>query len=87
MEESINAGYEMIKKHGLEKAETILNEWNYVKGWSGDEYKYSMIAMKALKGSSFVAGTMCIGQSLPLDMLMYYDARPSEWNGIFDLRN
>ena len=27
---------------------------------------------------------MCAGQDAPLDMLMYYDARPSGYNGLFD---
>jgi hypothetical protein len=27
---------------------------------------------------------MCTGQDSPLDMLMYYDARPSVFNGLFD---
>lgn len=84
MENAINSAYDILKKYGLEKAETILNEWNYVKSWSGDEYKYSRKVIKNLKGSSFIAGTMCLGQSLPLDMLMYYDARPTTWNGLFD---
>ena len=29
-------------------------------------------------------GVMCIGQATPLDMLMYYDARPCGMNGIFE---
>ena len=27
---------------------------------------------------------MCVGQASSLDMLMYYDARPSAYNGLFD---
>jgi hypothetical protein len=27
---------------------------------------------------------MCECQALPVDMLMYYDARPTAWNGLFD---
>ena len=61
-----------------------LNEWNYIKGWSGDDWRYSLKMEKGLKGSSFALGAMCIGQALPLDMLMYYDARPCGMNGLFD---
>lgn len=75
---------EMLQKYGYDEIESILNEWNYVKGWTGDEYTYSCNVMKELKGSSFVAGAMCVGQALKLDKLMYYDARPNNaWNGIF----
>ena len=44
-----------------------------------------MRTLKSLKGASFVAGAMCVGQALPLDMLMYYDARPCAFNGIFSM--
>ena len=32
---------EMLDRHGFRKAESILNEWNYVKGWTG-EWVYSL---------------------------------------------
>lgn len=77
--------YKVLEKYGLVgKTELILNEWNYVKGWTGDNYRYSMRAIRGLKGSSFIAGTMCAGQKSKLDMMMYYDARPCTWNGMFD---
>ena len=76
--------YELLQKYGLEdKVELILNEWNYVRGWLGDAYEHSIRSIKGLKGSSFVAGTMCTGQASPIDMMMYYDARPTAWCGMF----
>ena len=79
------AGYATMKQYGWEKdTELILNEWNYVRGWQGDPYIYSMKTIKGLKGSSFIAGVMCVGQQSKLDHLMYYDARPCTWNGMFD---
>ena len=36
------------------------------------------------KGAAFSAAFMCEGQNSPVDMLMYYDARPSVYNGLFD---
>ena len=78
-------GYSILKEYGLEgKTELILNEWNYVRGWLGKDYTYSIRSIKGLKGSSFIAGTMCTGQKSKLDHMMYYDARPSEWNSLFD---
>lgn len=73
----------LLDENGYTETESILNEWNYVKGWTGDDYLYSLRKIKQLKGSSFTAAAMCIGQQNPLDMLMYYDARPCTWNGMF----
>lgn len=73
-----------LDEYGFQDSETILNEWNYIKGWLDEEWKYSLDMELGLKGSSFIAGAMALGQSLPLDMLMYYDAQPGNMNGIFD---
>ena len=73
----------LMDSHGYENAESILNEWNYVKGWTGDEWVYSLRMEKRLKGSSFIAATVARSQYEPLDMLMYYDARPCSMNGLF----
>ncbi|MEE1225263.1 MAG: hypothetical protein UH081_08400 [Clostridia bacterium] len=76
----------LLEENGFTKTESILNEWNYVRGWTGDEWIYSLETEKNLKGSSFVAGTMCLSQYSSIDMLMYYDARPCGMNGMFDMR-
>ena len=81
---AINEARTALDRRGLTKTETILDEWNYVRGWAGEDWAYSMQAEKSLKGASFVLGAMCIGQALPLDMLMYYDARPCAMNGLFE---
>ena len=74
---------ESLKEVGLEGMYTILNEWNYVRGWMAEDWKYSLESEMGLKGSSYVAGTMSICQNSSLGMLMYYDARPCGMNGIF----
>ena len=74
----------LLVKHGYENAESILNEWNYIKGWT-DEFVYSIKAMHGLKGSSFTMSCICEAQkSEGIDMLMYYDTRPSSFCGAFD---
>ncbi len=73
-----------IKKFGYENAEIHLNEWNYVRSWVGEEYKYSMRTVKNMKGAAFVASLMCAMQKTALDMLMYYEGRPCSWCGLFD---
>ncbi len=75
---------ELLDKYGFTQTESILNEWNYVKGWNGENWLYSLKSIKGLKGASFTAGVMCAAQYRPLDMLMYYDARPCGMNGMFN---
>ena len=75
---------EMLDRNGYSKAESILNEWNYVRDW-GDNWIYSLRSMTGLKGASFATAVMCVCQDKPLDMLMYYDARVfTGMNGLFD---
>ena len=73
----------LLDKYGYTSTESILNEWNYIKGWEDDKWLYSLKAIKGLKGASFTAGAMCASQYTPVDMLMYYDARPCCMNGLF----
>ena len=68
---------------GFFDTELILNEWNYVKAWGGPVWEYSLDVEKKLKGASFALAVMCTSQALPVDMLMYYDARPNGMNGLF----
>lgn len=74
----------LLDKHGYDKAESILDEWNYVKGWTAD-FPYTARAISAAKGGAFAAAYMSLCQDAPVDMLMYYDARPGTiFNGLFD---
>lgn len=84
MRTPINTAYSLINEFGYPNAELILNEWNYIRGWLSEDWIYSLRSEKGLKGSSFVAGCMAVGQRSELDMLMYYDARPCGMNGMFD---
>ena len=75
----------LMDKYGYTQAESICNEWNYVKDWT-DQYVYSIEVISSMKGAAFTAATMLGGQQRPLDMLMYYDARLTTcFNGMFDL--
>ena len=73
----------LLIENGYGDAETICNEWNYVKGWK-DEFVYSVETIISLKGAAFAAACMLTGQHTTLDMMMYYDARPCAFNGLFD---
>lgn len=74
----------MLKDNGYENAETILNEWNYLKGWE-EEFKYTIQSIHGVKGAAFVMACISEVQKCDaLDMLMYYDTRPSAFCGAFD---
>ncbi len=75
----------LLDRFGYTETELILNEWNYVRHWTpAEEMKYAYRVIKSLKGASFCAAVMCVMQKTILDQLMYYDARPCNWNGMFD---
>lgn len=72
-----------LSEYGLDDTFTVLDEWNYVKGWLGDDWRYTLNQEKSIKGAAFIAGSMSICQNTSLGMLMYYDARPCGMNGLF----
>ena len=76
----------LMDKYGFGKAESILDEWNYVKGRT-DQFVYSLEVESGRfnqKGAAFTFATMIECQDRPLDMLMYYDARiGTSMNGLF----
>ena len=74
----------LLDENGYTETESILDEWNYISGWDGAGMKKSVKTMHGVKGAALTAATMCFCQSLPIDMLMYYDFRPSTFNGAFD---
>lgn len=74
----------LLEKHGYADAESILNEWNYVRGWEED-FKYSIMAIHGAKGAAFVMATISLcAECDEVDMLMYYDTRESPFCGAFD---
>lgn len=73
----------LLDKHDYENTESILNEWNYVKGWT-DEYVYTLQQIHGMKGVAFTSSCICAAQNSTIDMLMYYDTRLSVFNGAFD---
>ena len=77
----------MMDRYGFEKSESILNEWNYVKGWT-DDWVYSLEVESGRfnqKAAAFIMSTLIDCQYVPLDMLMFYDARAlSGMNSLFD---
>ena len=75
---------ELLDKYGYSNAESILNEWNYVRGWDANTYPYTVMAIHGMKSAAFVMACLSLTQYAPVDMLMYYDTRPSVFCGLFD---
>ena len=73
-----------LDKYGFFKTESILNEWNYVENWT-TLFDQSIEVVSSMKGAAFIAAIMVASQNNSIDMLMYYDARPSTWNGMFNV--
>ena len=74
----------MLDKYGYSDVEMILDEWNYLSNWT-TEWKETMEVVTSHKGAAFLASVMSACQDGPVDMLMYYDARPRvSYNGLFD---
>ncbi len=74
----------LLDEFGYTETESHLNEWNYVKSFIGEGWPESLRIEASIKGAAFIAGVMSACQDEPLDMLMYYDARPCGMNGMFD---
>lgn len=75
----------LLDKYGYSDTEMILDEWNYLSNWT-DEYVYTLESINSYKGAVYTAAIMQACQDGPVDMLMYYDARPgTAFNGLFNL--
>ncbi len=74
----------LLDSYGLPDCEIILNEWNYIRGWRNEEWRYSLRMEKGLKGAAFVTASMICAQNSPMNHFMYYDARPCGMNGMFN---
>ncbi len=70
----------LVDEYGFTETESILNEWNYAQDFSVEEYKQLL----SMKGAAFTSAYISVCQDGPLDMLMYYDARPTVFNNLFD---
>lgn len=78
----------ILDKYGYTETESILDEWNYVRDWSGEAWAYSLATEKNVKGAAFTSAVMSVSQNEAVDMLMYYDARPnSGMNGLFRMED
>lgn len=68
---------------GYTETEIHINEWNYLENFTS-RFIATIEHIISMRGAAFSAAVMLHCQNSPLDMLMYYDARPSAFNGMFD---
>lgn len=70
---------------GYTHTELVLDEWNYISHWTGNEHRACLHAMQNQIGAAFDAAVMLKCQKSPLDIMTYYDARGyCEFNGIWN---
>ena len=81
---TVHKANEWLEEYGYTGTETHLNEWNYVRGWQGENFLHTIDSIKGQKGAAFVAGVMCALHPESVDMLMYYEGRPSAYCGLWD---
>ena len=81
-----NADYvrTQLDRWGYTETESICNEWNYIERFAGEEFRHSISVIIGIKGAAFTSSVMAKSQNASIDMLMYYDARPCVFNGLFD---
>ena len=81
-----NADYvrTQLDRWGYTETESICNEWNYIERFAGEEFRHSISVIIGMKGAAFTSSVMAKSQNASIDMLMYYDARPCVFNGLFD---
>ena len=74
---------ELLDKYGYHSAQSILDEFNYLINWT-DKMLKSRDKIRGIEGACLASSLMATLQNMSVDMLFYYDTRPSPFNGIFD---
>ena len=75
---------QILDEEGFPQTLTSMDEWNYLVNF-GEGFRESVRGIQSERGAAFTAAVMCCGQQEPVDILMYYDARPrTAYNGLFD---
>ena len=77
---------DFCNNYGQEHAKIYLDEWNYIYGWVGKDRLTSYKRIANHFGGAYTSAVMLACQNAPIDMLMYYDARPQPgFNGLFEM--
>ncbi len=74
---------DVLNRYGYSDAESIYDEYNYVKDWNDMAGADAVIHTN--KGAAFNAALMCSMQNAHCDMLNYY-GNIGHWNGLFEFK-
>ena len=78
----------LLDANGFTATESVCDEWNYVRGWKGEDWAYSRQVESGAfvqKGAAFAAAALSVLQDAPVDLAMYYDTRTyGGMNMLFD---
>jgi len=74
----------LLEKYGYSNSEIHINECNYMEGFEDEKFKNTVKAIISNHGAVFNNDTMNRLENTKLKLLMYYDARKTVFNGIFD---
>ncbi len=72
----------LLDTYGYPDAESILDEWNYLINWK-DGMSETRLNIMNMKGAAMASAALCTAEDLPIDKMMYYDARPCGFCGLF----
>ncbi len=72
----------LLDSCGYPDAESILDEWNYLINWK-DGLAESRVNIMKMEGAAMASALLCTAEDLPIDKMMYYDARPCGFCGLF----
>lgn len=72
-----------LDENGYSNALSIIDEWNYLVDWKAgmDEGRRKR---RAMEGAAFASANQATVQNTSIDMLMYYDARPCQYCGLWE---
>ena len=74
----------MLDRFGYAQTLSHCNEWNITHNWQGG-FVRTLTEIGSVANAAAALGTMILSQNAPVDMLMYYDARPDTgFNGLWD---
>lgn len=82
--QAAQAAREILAEYGYSQAESVYDEWNYVRNWADCDESFQI--SHSLKGAAFNAGVLTALQKGPVDIANYYDAQlimDDGWCGLF----
>lgn len=75
---------DILDRHGFQRTESHLNEWNCSFDWRNEESRRrSFVVLQGPEGASYCAAVLILLQDSPVDVANYYSG-DIQWFGLFD---